>query len=122
MQARWLLLSILCLLSAPATSRADDMAFDLHFRDHGFMPSLLTVPAGVKFRLTVTNDEASAAEFESTDVHREKLVLPGRQVTLFIGPLDPGRYEFFDDFLPDRRGWIQVTAPPNNTSGKKATP
>ena len=48
------------------------------------------------------------AEFESPSLHREKVVAPGAAVSVFVGPLNPGRYEFYDDFHPATRGVIVV--------------
>jgi hypothetical protein len=48
------------------------------------------------------------SEFESTDFHREKVVPPGGEISVFVGPLDAGTYEFFDDFHPEDRGHLVV--------------
>jgi hypothetical protein len=34
------------------------------------------------------------------------MVQPGGQISVFVGPLDPGRYEFFDDFHGATRGFL----------------
>lgn len=73
-----------------------------------FVPSEVPVPAGQKVKLTIRNQDKSMSEFESTDFHREKVVAPGGAVTVFVGPLDAGSYEFFDDFHPDTRGRLVV--------------
>ena len=78
----------------------------LTIKDGKFMPSELSVPAGQKLTLLVRNEDKSTSEFESTDLHREKIVGAGQQITVFVGPLDPGRYEFFDDFHPNDRGHL----------------
>ena len=70
-------------------------------KDRHFEPSEVEVPAGVKVKLVVKNLSASVAEFESTELYREKVVPAGAEVTLFVGPLRPGRYDFFDDFSPE---------------------
>lgn len=75
-------------------------------KDGKFVPSELSVPAGQKLTLLVQNHDKSTSEFESTDLHREKIVGAGQQITVFVGPLDPGSYEFFDDFHPDDRGHL----------------
>ena len=59
-------------------------------------------------RLVVRNGNPTVSEFESTQFHREKVVPPGQEITVFVGPLDPGSYEFFDDFHPDTRGHLVV--------------
>lgn len=73
-----------------------------------FVPSEVAASAGKKIKLTVRNQDTTPSEFESTDFHREKVVQPGSEVTVFIGPLDAGSYEFFDDFHPDNRGHLIV--------------
>jgi|SRR6185312_3510015 heme/copper-type cytochrome/quinol oxidase subunit 2 len=73
-----------------------------------FVPSEVAVPAGQKIKLIVRNEDKSMSEFESSDFHREKVVTPGTSITLYVGPLDAGSYEFFDDFNPDNRGHLVV--------------
>src|SRR5215469_17622837 len=89
------------------TARADDRGaspgrampeYKLVIKDHHFLPSELTVPAHTKFKVLVTNQDSTPSEFESNDFNREKIVLPGRTVAVFIGPLNRGQYKFFDDF------------------------
>jgi hypothetical protein len=41
-------------------------------------------------------------------MRREKVIPPGGSVSLYIGPLNPGRYDFFDDFHPATRGIVVV--------------
>ena len=72
--------------------------YKLVIKDHRFLPAELTVSAHTKFRVLVTNQDTTPSEFESSDFNREKVVLPGRTVAIFIGPLDSGHYRFFDDF------------------------
>ena len=72
----------------------------LQIKDHRFIPERLTVPAGKKLKLTVENLDASAEEFESYDLHREKIVSGHGKISVFIGPLKPGEYKFFGEFNP----------------------
>jgi len=88
------------LAAAPA-ARAADPEFTLSIKDHRFEPAELQVPAGVKIRLIVKNLDATPSEFESNDLHREKVVSPGQQILVIVGPLDAGTYGFFDDFHQD---------------------
>jgi|SRR5689334_18249606 plastocyanin len=85
-------------LAFPAV--AED-GFTLSIKGKTFEPNELTVPAGQKITLTVKNLNTTPAEFESSDLNREKVVTGGNTITVFIGPLRPGRYEFFDDFSAD---------------------
>ena len=95
------------LLSAAPPARADDLPV-LVFHNHRFEPSRIQVPAHQKFRLLVKNTDATADEFESVDLNREKLVAPGQTITIFLGPLEPGEYHFFGDFHQDTAQGILV--------------
>jgi heme/copper-type cytochrome/quinol oxidase subunit 2 len=95
------------LLQSPP-AQAQNPTFSISIRDNAFEPPELTVPVGQKIELHVTNERASASEFESAELRREKIVTPGQQVTVYVGPLRPGTYEFFDDFNPQTRGHLIV--------------
>lgn len=81
-------------------ARAADGTYTLTIKDHRFTPTEIEIPAGKKISLTVKNLDATPEEFESTELHREKVVTGGQEITVYIGPLQPGRYEFFGDFNP----------------------
>lgn len=93
-----LLLTVAFGPAAPA--RADEDSYTITLKDHSFAPLQLDVPAGKKVMLVVKNLDPTPSEFESTDLNREKVVVGGGTITVFIGPLRPGSYEFFDDFNP----------------------
>lgn len=100
---------ILIVLAWAAPARAQEPpSIAITIRDHQFVPAEVAVPAGVKVQLIVRNEQATPAEFESTSLHREKIVTPGASIGVYVGPLDPGRYEFFDDFHPSTRGFVIV--------------
>jgi hypothetical protein len=91
----------LILVFGPATyAMAEDSAYTLTIKDHQFQPTEIEIPAGKKIELTVKNEDPTPEEFESTELRREKVVPGGQQITVYIGPLKPGRYEFFGDFNP----------------------
>ena len=74
-----------------------------------FAPTEVTAPAGKKIKLIIENQDATAEEFESYALNREKIVAPGARIVVFVGPLKPGRYEFFGDFnQKTARGWLVV--------------
>src|SRR5215475_6970071 len=77
---------------------ADDFEAHLVIREHKFEPAELTVPAGQKIKLLVENQDATPEEFESNELNREKVVTGKGTITVFLGPLDAGRYPFFGDF------------------------
>ena len=89
---RALLLALTVSLFASAAN-ADDP--QLIIKDHKFQPERLEVPAGVKFRLMVRNNDPTAEEFESFQLNREKVVPPGKEIPVFLGPLDAAACFFF---------------------------
>jgi hypothetical protein len=98
--------SVALWAGAPA-ARAAEPDVNLVIEGHRFSPTEVTVPAGRKLRLVVENRDATPEEFESYALNREKIIAPGTKVTLFVGPLAPGRYAFFGDFNPaTARGWL----------------
>ena len=91
-------LALLGFLAAGAPARAEDPQFTLVIKDHRFTPAELQIPAGVKVKLLVKNEDPTPEEFESTELHREKVVPPGQQILVIVGPLNAGTYGFFGDF------------------------
>jgi plastocyanin len=90
-----------CLVVAfTSAACADDAVVEEHLIlfNHSFDPQTITVPAGKKIKLTVTNKDAAAAEFESNDLNREKVVPANGEIHVSLGPLDAGTYDFYDDF------------------------
>jgi plastocyanin len=105
---RSLWLATLFAVIATAPALADVPSFAITIKNDQFVPSEVQIPAGVKVKLVVRNENATTSEFESTQFHREKVVTPGEAIDVFVGPLDPGSYEFFDDFHPQTRGHLIV--------------
>jgi len=83
-------LAILAMMPAAAA----DPEYVIRIKNHQFVPAELIVPAGVKFQVVVDNQDDNAEEFESYSLNREKHIPPKSRVTLFIGPLDAGRYVY----------------------------
>ena len=95
-----LALGLPLLASLPV--QADTPEQHLTIKNKLFDPAELTVPAGQKIKLFIKNNDAEASEFESLELNREKVVPANDQVTVYIGPLDPGTYPFFNDFDPQK--------------------
>jgi len=70
----------------------------LVIRNHRFEPAELKLPQGQRIKLMVHNQDSTPEEFESHGLNREKVVPAGAKVTLFIGPLKPGRYDFYGEY------------------------
>ena len=99
--------AVACVLCCwVAAARADDSGIVITIKDGKFIPSQVSVPANTKVKLIVRNQDTSMSEFESVELHREKTVVPGNEITVFVGPLAAGSYEFFDDFHPQNRGHL----------------
>lgn len=90
--------AVLLLSLVPLYAAAEPDEYRLVIKDHRFEPSQLKVPAGRKVKLLVDNRDATPEEFESHALNREKIVPGNGRATLFVGPLEPGRYPFFGEF------------------------
>lgn len=95
-------MKIAILLAASVLSvsawAADMPTYQLEMKDGVLKPARLQVPANTKFRLEVRNSGKTPAEFESTQLRKEKVLAPGVTSSVVILPLTPGEYKFFDDF------------------------
>lgn len=99
-------LAAFALLCGASAARAQDASALITIQNHKFSPSTISVKAGVKVSLLVTNAGSEPAEFESAELNREKVIPPGKTVTIYVGPLAPGTYPFFDDFDQANSGQI----------------
>ena len=80
-----------------AVRAAEPEAF-LVIKNHRFEPTELKVPAGQRIKLVVHNQDSTPEEFESHKLNREKVIPGGAKATIYIGPLQPGRYDFFGEY------------------------
>ncbi|MDP2760461.1 MAG: cupredoxin domain-containing protein [Sideroxyarcus sp.] len=88
----------LSALLLPLAAFAADADYTLVIREHRFQPAEITVPAGIKIRLLIQNQDATPEEFDSHALNREKVIVGNGRAILYIGPLDPGRYPFIGEF------------------------
>jgi len=88
--------------------QAGELSQSITIRGGKFVPAQLELPPKTKVKLSIHNEDALPAEFESYDLSREVIVPVNQSVTVFVGPLKSGRYEFFNDFNHDMRGAIIV--------------
>lgn len=88
-------------LAFSATTAQAAETFDIIIKDHKFTPEILEVPAGKKIKLVVDNQDPTPEEFESHDLMREKIINGNSKGVVFIGPLEPGKYEYFGEFNMD---------------------
>ena len=84
------------------------MSVPLHFAHDIANPSARSARQPLKAelrsregKLMIKNEDSTPEEFESRELHREKVVPPGQQILVIVGPLDAGTYPFFGDFHKD---------------------
>ena len=89
-------------ISFYATAESQEKpVYDIVIKDHVFSPAEITVPAGEKIKLVIHNQDSTPEEFESHDFNREKIIAGGAKATIFVGPLEPGKYHYFGEFHMD---------------------
>jgi heme/copper-type cytochrome/quinol oxidase subunit 2 len=81
-------------------AQAADNEVPLIIKNHLFSPAEIKVPANQRIKLQVHNQDSTPEEFESHSLNREKLIPAGVKAVIYIGPLKPGRYDFFGEFNP----------------------
>lgn len=110
---------VLAAVAVPAIAE-EVPSYPIQIKAHSFAPASLRVPAGVRIKLMVKNTRGLPSEFESFDLNREKVVPSGTTVTVWVGPLSPGTYKFFDDFNPGSRGNLIATKDASKTAVKSS--
>ncbi len=86
-------------MSTFSAARAADLpTFPLVLTDGKLSSARIEVPAGQRIKIEVKNAGTTAAEFESIQLRKEKVLAPGATSFVVIAPLSPGEYKFFDDF------------------------
>jgi heme/copper-type cytochrome/quinol oxidase subunit 2 len=89
------------MLSVAMPALADEASYSLTLKDHHFSPAEITVPANTRVRFNVRNLDATPAEFESDDFKAEKIIPAGEEAVIVIPSLNPGTYEFHDEYNED---------------------
>ena len=93
----------------PGSAKAEDaVTLALTLKDQKFDPAELHAPAGKAFDIRLKSFNKIASEFESSDLHFEKIVPPGGEIVVHVRPQQPGRYTFFDDFHHETQGVLIV--------------
>lgn len=99
---RSFLFPVLLALALPAIAvpamAANAKEYTLTLRKNRFVPAQITVPANTKVKLVIVNEDSTPEEFESHELKREKIVMGKGKITVWVGPLKPGRYPFFGEF------------------------
>lgn len=76
-------------------------SFTIEFHDGKLTPVRIEVPANQQVKIELVNSGKTPAEFESHELHIEKVLVPNSKSAVVLRPLDPGQYDYFDDFHED---------------------
>ena len=100
-------LGLVCaLLTVPAL--AEESVVQVTLKDHKFTPAEVEASAGKPLTVEVSNQDSTAAEFESKDLRVEKVTPAGGKATVRVRALKPGRYRFYDDYNASAVGYLVV--------------
>ncbi len=94
-------LSLACTVALAVSGATPALAaepIELTIKGHRFQPERIEVPAGKPFELLVRNQDATPEEFESHDLHREKVIMGNGTAKIRFGALKPGEYAFVGEF------------------------
>ena len=103
---RGLLPMAILLHSGP--SFAQQATVSISVKSHQFQPAEIHAPANTSLAISVKNLDAAPMEFESVSLRVEKVIAAGSTGVVNVRPLSPGRYEFYDDFHQETRGFLVV--------------
>ena len=99
-----LLLAVSC---SPAVAQ-QTATVNISVKNHRFQPAQIQAPARVPIELHVKNLDPTPMEFESVSLRVEKVVAGNSEGIIRLRPLDPGSYNFFDDFNQATNGTLVV--------------
>lgn len=91
-------LAAVALISFATAASAGAQGPEITLKDGVISPQTVEVPAGKSVTLTISNTGKAAAEFESKRLRIEKIVAPGKTVTIKLRPLPAGSYPFVEEF------------------------
>ena len=89
-------------------SAEESAAVAISVKAHQFDPAELHAPANKPLAIRVKNLDGTPMEFESKALRVEKVITAGGEGVVNVRALAPGRYEFFDDFHQQTRGFLVV--------------
>jgi hypothetical protein len=84
--------------SQPIAHAQQAASLTVTYSNGHFQPSALHAPANPPLALTVKNLDAKAMELESASLRVETAIDAKGEGVIKLRPLQPGKYEFYDDF------------------------
>ena len=103
-----LLLAAVLMVGSHAANAGDAVSLSVTMKDHKFDPAEVHAPAGQAIEFHVKNLNDIVSEFESSDLHFEKIVPAGSEAVVHVRAQQPGRYNFYDDFHRQTQGYLIV--------------
>ena len=103
-----LLLAVVLIAGSHAANADDVVSLSVTIKDHKFDPAEVHAPAGQAIEFHVKNLNDIVSEFESSDLHFEKIVPVGSEAVVHVRALQPGKYNFYDDFHHQTQGYLIV--------------
>lgn len=89
---------------------ADDVLnIPVTIKEHKFSPAEIDVPSGKPVILTITNQDPTVEEFDSSALQIEKVIGGGQYGTVRLRPLGPGRYPFMGEYHSDTAQGVVVS-------------
>ena len=104
---RALLPMAILLYSGPSFAQ-QAATVSISVKSHQFQPAEIHAAANRSLAISVKNLDAAPMEFESVSLRVEKVIGAGSTGVVNVRPLSPGRYEFYDDFHQETRGYLVV--------------
>jgi len=106
--AKWIFSLLLLAMSSLPTSTQQAATVTISVKNHRFQPAQIQAPARVPIELHVKNLDPTPMEFESVSLRVEKVVAGNSEGIIRLRPLDPGTYNFFDDFNQATNGTLVI--------------
>lgn len=106
----WVALFALLSISAagPHAKAQDGATIEISVKNHQFQPAQIRGPANKPILLRVKNLDTTPMEFESVSLRVEKVVTANSDGVINLRPLQPGQYNFFDDFHQQTTGVLVI--------------
>jgi len=103
-----MLLAAVAIAAPRGAIPGDALTLSLTLKDHKFDPAEVHAPPGTPIQFKVKNLNDIVSEFESSDLHFEKIVPVGSEAVVYVRPQQPGKYNFYDDFHHETQGYLIV--------------
>ncbi len=98
---RPIVLAVLLASALAFPARADDAApveISLDLTNHVFKPAEIHAPRNTPLKIIVNNNDSGVEEFDSSDLHIEKVILGGHSGIVRLPAMAPGRYSFMGEY------------------------